>query len=59
MTAAAAVGWVAGLAWMWVSKWVIAAAVVGVDAVVDDVRSQIEFRLSGDYEGVSPSRGAD
>ncbi len=41
---------------MWVSKWVIAAAVVGVDEVVDNVRSQIEFRLSGDYEGVSPSR---
>jgi hypothetical protein len=54
--AAAAVGWSAGLAWMWVWKWVIAAAVLGLDDVVDNVRSQIVFRVSGDYAGVSPSR---
>jgi hypothetical protein len=56
VTAAAAVGWVAGFVWMWVSKWLIAAAVLGVDEVVDNVRSQVVFRLSGDYEGVSRSR---
>jgi hypothetical protein len=54
--AAAAIGWAAGLAWMWASKWVIAAAVLGVDDVVDNVRAQIEFRLSGEFAGVSPTR---
>jgi hypothetical protein len=53
--AAAALGWAAGFAWMWVWKWVIAAAVLGLDDVVDNVRSQIVFRLSGEYVGVSPS----
>jgi hypothetical protein len=56
ITGAAAVGWMVGLVWMWVSKWAIAAAVLGAGEVVDNVRSQIRFRLSGDYEGVSPSR---
>lgn len=56
VTGAAAVGWVAGLVWMWGSKWVMAAALLGADEVADNVRSQIRFRLSGEYEGVSPSR---
>jgi hypothetical protein len=56
VTTAAAVGWAAGFVWMWVSKWVIAAAVLGPGDVIDNVRSQIGFRLSGDYEGVDPSR---
>ena len=51
----AAVGWVAGLAWMWASKWVLAATVVGVDAVVDNVRTQIEFRLAGEHGDVEPT----
>ena len=54
--AAAAVGWAAGLAWMWAGKWILAAAVLGVDNVADNVRSQIVFRVSGEYTGVSPSR---
>jgi hypothetical protein len=53
VSAAAAVGWIIGLVWMWGSKWVIAAIVVGVDKVVDTVRSQIDFRLSG--QRVDPS----
>jgi hypothetical protein len=56
VTAAAAVGWIAGLVWMWASKWLIAAIAFGTDEVVDNVRSQIEFRLSGEFEGVDPSR---
>ena len=54
--AAAAVGWAAGLAWMWAGKWIIAAAVLGLDDVADNVRAQIVFRLSGEYAGVSPTR---
>ena len=56
MPAAAAVGWGVGFAWMWVWKWIFAAAVLGLDDVLDNVRSQIEFRLSGEFEGVSSSR---
>jgi hypothetical protein len=54
--AAAAVGWAGGLAWMWAGKWIIAAAWLGLDDVADNVRSQIVFRLSGEYAGVSPTR---
>jgi hypothetical protein len=56
---AAVVGWVVGLGWMWSTKWVFASFALGVDPVVDNVKRQIEFRLSGDYEGVShtPTRG--
>jgi hypothetical protein len=40
---------------MWIWKWVFAAIALGPERVVDDVRSQVEFRLAGDYEGVSDS----
>ena len=53
---ASTIGWVAGFAWMWVTKSIIAALTLGVDTVVDSVRKQVSFRLSGDYEGVSPTR---
>jgi hypothetical protein len=56
VTGAAAIGWVTGLVWMWVSKWIIAAFVVGPDAVVETVKSQIGFRLSGGSHGASESR---
>jgi hypothetical protein len=54
-TAAGVVGWAVGLSWMWIWKWVFAAIALGPERVVDDVRSQVEFRLAGDYEGVSDS----
>ena len=56
IAAAAVVGWIVGLAWMWGWKWVIAAAVLGIDTVDDSVRSQIEFRLSSGTSGVSDAR---
>ena len=36
IAAAAVVGWIVGLAWMWGWKWVIAAAVLGFDTVDDE-----------------------
>lgn len=49
-------GWVVGLVWTWAGKWLLAAAVLGADDVVDNVRDQVRFRLSGEHEGVSASR---
>jgi hypothetical protein len=59
VAAAAVAGWTVGLVYMWGAKWALAAIAVGVDEVVDNVRSQIEFRVSGEYRGVSrtPTRG--
>ena len=51
VTGAAAIGWGTGLAWMWASKWIIASFALGLDLVVDTVRSQIGFRLSGESAG--------
>ena len=47
MALAAAMGWVAGLAWMWASKWILAAVIVGVSQVVDNVTFTIGHRLTG------------
>jgi hypothetical protein len=59
VTAAAVIGWAIGLTWMWAWKWIFAAIAAGPRTVVDNVKSQIQFRLSGEYEGVSdaPLRG--
>jgi hypothetical protein len=56
IAAAAVIGWVVGLAWMWGSKWVIAAAVHGIDQVEMIVRSEIAFRVSSGTNGVTRSR---
>ena len=56
VTAAALGGWVAGLVWMWVGKWVLAAVVLGYDEVADNVGEQVRFRLSGENRDVDPSR---
>lgn len=55
-TLGAVTGSTIGFAGMWASKWVFAAPVLGVGDVIDNVRNQIEFRLSGDDAGVSPNR---
>ncbi len=55
-TAVAVAGWMVGLVWMWASKWVLATFAVGVDEVVDNVKTQIEFRTSGQHEGTTGRR---
>ncbi len=49
-------GWLVGLAWMWASKWIIAAAVLGIREVDETVRTQIAFRVSGDSRGTTGAR---
>ncbi len=50
-TLAATVGWGAGFAWTWVSKWLIAIPVLGLDEVWSQVTRQAEFRLAGETDG--------
>jgi hypothetical protein len=57
-TSAAAVGWIAGFAWIWLSKWVVASIVVGYSTVRDVVRYQAEERLAGDTAGRGDSLSA-
>lgn len=45
-------GWILGYAWMWFTKWVFAAMVVGVDTVRSVIRYQIELRLDGEQASV-------
>jgi hypothetical protein len=52
---AATAGWIGGFAWIWFSKWVIAALVIGYDTVRFVVTNKTEERLSGDVDGVDPS----
>lgn len=43
-------GWLIGLATTWVSKWLIAAAVLGADTVADNVKHQVGFRINGESQ---------
>ena len=52
---AAAAGWIVGFAWIWFSKWVIAAFVIGYDTVRFVVTNKTEERLTGDVDGADPS----
>jgi len=54
-TGAAAVGWIAGFAWLWFTKWVIAALVIGYDTVRFVVTEKAEERLSGEVDGADSS----
>jgi hypothetical protein len=56
--AAATGGWLAGFAWLWFTKWVVAAAVVGFTTVRRSVGGQIGERLDADVEGMSNDRTA-
>jgi hypothetical protein len=49
---AAAVGWVVGYASMWLSKWMIASMLLGVDRVRSDVTDQVDLRLQGEHAGL-------
>lgn len=44
----AAVAWILGYTWMWVSKWILASFVFGIDSVIDVIRFTTENRISGD-----------
>lgn len=48
----AAAAWIVGYVWMWVSKWILASFVFGVDSVIDVIRFTTENRLSGDNGSV-------
>ncbi len=48
---AATVAWIAGFAWIWFAKWVIAAIVIGYDTVRFVITTQAEERLSGEVDG--------
>ena len=52
---AATAGWIGGFAWIWFSKWVIAALVIGYDTVRFVVTNKTEERLTGDVDGTDPS----
>lgn len=46
--AVAAGGWLAGYAWMWISKWILASFVFGPSAVRDNITEQVAQRIDGD-----------
>ena len=45
-------GWIIGYAWMWMSKWLLAAWVLGADTVRSSITEQIDQRVDGDQAGV-------
>jgi hypothetical protein len=42
------VSWIAGYAWTWFTKWLLAAILLGYDRVRSDVGSQVSRRLDGE-----------
>lgn len=42
-------GWFTGFLWAWVSRWLVAAVVLGPRNVIDDISDQLEFRLTGEH----------
>lgn len=54
---AAGVGWIAGFAWMWVCKWLVASLVVGYETVRFVISNQAEERLGLDGSDGSPLEG--
>jgi hypothetical protein len=48
----ASVTWFVGFALTWATKWIVAGFVVGFAEVVQTVREQVSFRVSGDYTSV-------
>jgi hypothetical protein len=53
--AVAAAAWITGWTWMWVSKWILASTVFGVDSVIDVIRFTTENRLTGDNGSIDDS----
>ena len=54
---AAGIGWIIGFAFTWGSKWLLAMAALGSDNVYSTVKTQIAFRLQGEYVSVYPEIG--
>jgi hypothetical protein len=54
---AAGTGWIIGFAFTWGSKWLLAMAALGSDNVYSTVKTQIAFRLQGEYVSVYPEIG--
>ncbi len=54
--ALAGAAWISGWAWTWLSKWAIAAAVLGTDRVRDSIGEAIDDRIAGerDYIDLAP-----
>lgn len=54
--ALAASAWIVGWVWTWVSKWMLAAAVVGFDRVRSSVGDAVDDRIAGerDYIDLAP-----
>jgi hypothetical protein len=50
---AAAGAWIAGFAWMWAGKWLVAGVVIGFDEVRSAVTNQVELRLGGEQSGAT------
>ncbi len=48
---AAAMGWIAGFVWIWLTKWALAVMVVGYDSIRFVVTNKAEERLSGQVDG--------
>ncbi len=55
-SAASAIGWIVGFGWMWASKWLIAAFVIGFDTVREEISNKTEERLNGEVSGLGNSR---
>jgi hypothetical protein len=54
---AAGTGWITGFAFTWGSKWLLAMATLGSENVYNTVKTQIAFRLQGEYVSVYPEMG--
>lgn len=55
-SAASAIGWIIGFAWMWASKWLVASFVLGFATVREEISNKTEERLNGEVRGTSVSR---
>jgi len=56
--AAVTVAWIAGFAWLWMTKWIVASFVYGFDGVRSAIVNQADERLNGDADGIGTSRFA-
>ncbi len=53
----AGASWIAGLAFTWMAKWVIAGFTIGFGTMISSVRNQIQIRVRGGHELVASTFG--